>query len=86
MNIVTISERADTAPILTTPDAPVWRDADGVLYRVASGQMDETPAGAWVPESGDPSPVAPAVVAGMDGLTALAVMGLTTIPQEEGLS
>lgn len=77
--IVTISERADTDPVLTAPDAPIWQDADGVPYRVASGQMDETPSGAWTPDSEAPAPSAPAVIAGMDGLAALAAMGLTPL-------
>lgn len=77
--IVTVSERADAAPVLTTPDAPIWQDADGVQYRIASGHMDEAPAGVWTPDSEASAPSAPAVIAGMDGLAALAAMGLVPV-------
>jgi hypothetical protein len=62
--------------------APIWQDANGVKYRVSSGHSDDVPEGAWTPESGDPAPVAPAVVAGLSGLEALALMGL--VQREEG--
>jgi hypothetical protein len=69
-----------TATLATEADiealAPIWQDAQGVKYRVSSGHSDDVPEGAWTPESEGPAPVAPAVVAGLTGLEALALLGL----------
>jgi hypothetical protein len=59
--------------------APIWQDAQGVKYRVSSGHSDDVPEGAWTPDSEAPAPQAPAVIAGMDGLSALAAMGLVPV-------
>lgn len=82
MNIVTISERADSDPVNTAPDAPIWQDSNGVLYRIASGQLDTVPEGAWTPDNDQSAPTAPAIIAGMDGHSALAAMGLERVLAE----
>jgi len=53
--------------------APIWIDANGIEYMVASGQLDGY-------ETSDPVAARTDrvnVVVGMDGLDALAAMGLT---------
>jgi hypothetical protein len=59
--------------------APIWQDANGVKYRVTSGLSDDLPEGAWSLDIDSPAPSAPAVIAGPDGLTALALMGLVPL-------
>lgn len=77
VTIATLATDADRAAL-----APIWVDAEGIEYRVASGPG--LPAdGAWTPDSDEPAPAAPAVIAGVDGFTALAMMGLTR-PIEDG--
>jgi hypothetical protein len=72
-----------TATLATSEDiaalAPIWQDANGVKYRVTSGLSDHIPDGAWTPDTDGPFPSAPAVVAGPDGLSALALMGLVPV-------
>jgi hypothetical protein len=58
---------------------PIWQNADGDQFVVSSGQLDTAPEGAWTPDSEAPAPQAPAVIAGMDGLEALAAMGLVPV-------
>ena len=58
--------------------APIWQDAQGKLYYVASGVLEGTY------ETSEPILASPSrinVVVGVDGLTALAMMGLTNGPQ-----
>ena len=73
MDIVTIA----CPPGFTDPNvadnAPIWLDANGVEYQVASGILEGY-------EPTEPVLAAPDrvnVVIGMDGLDALAAMGLT---------
>jgi hypothetical protein len=72
-----------TDPNVNPETAPIWLDADGNEYLVASGQLDEP-----LDEDGNPIPYVTSdpieaqpdrlnVVVGMDGLSALAAMGLT---------
>lgn len=66
-------------PNLDPLTAPVWVDSDGVEYLVASGLLE----GEYV--TSDPvlaDPYRANVVVGMDGLTALSLMGLTVKESE----
>ena len=54
-------------------NAPIWLDANGVEYMVASGLLE----GYEPTELGLAAPDRVNVVVGMDGLDALVVMGLT---------
>jgi hypothetical protein len=73
MDIVTIA----CPPTFTDPNvadnAPVWLDANGIEYMVASGMLE----GYESSESVLAAPDRVNVVVGMDGLDALAAMGLT---------
>lgn len=63
-----------TDPNVDPAVAPIWVDADGVEYLVASGMVE------GMYETSDPILAEPDrvnVVVGMDGLSALAAMGLT---------
>lgn len=82
METVTIACPAGlTDPNVNAETAPVWVDANGVEYQVASGLLD-----------GDYSTSDPILaqtdrvnaIVGMDGLSALAAMGLT--PKPDGKS
>jgi hypothetical protein len=53
--------------------APIWVDAQGVEYKVASGQLE----GYATTEPLIAQPDRINVIVGMDGFTALATMGLT---------
>ncbi|MGP9790686.1 hypothetical protein [Roseinatronobacter sp. NSM] len=74
-----------------TGDRPIWQDAGGRAFAIASG-----PCGPWVPEAcnGEPDPEAPIMqaddatpeaplvwCAGMDGLAALGAMGLVVVEE-----
>jgi hypothetical protein len=62
-------------------NAPIWLDANGVEYAVASGPLDGY-------ETSDPSQAQTDrvnVVVGMDGLAALAAMDLTVKEIPDGL-
>lgn len=77
---VTTIEPASMPPALTVADAPVWRDAFGNLYRVASGLVRDLPDGAWLAGDGPPpvpDPQAAVMIAGIEGLEALTFLGLT---------
>jgi hypothetical protein len=89
MDIVTIA----CPPNYTNPNvvenAPIWLDANGVEYAVASGPLD----GYTLEDEGEIIPYVTSdpiqaqsdrvnVVVGMDGLAALAIMGLTVKPSE----
>lgn len=80
--IVTIAQLATSGDFEAL--APVWQDKHGVQYRVTSALVDELPEGAWTPEIDAPAPAAPAMIAGVDGLTALALMELTLPDQPQG--
>jgi hypothetical protein len=73
MDIVTIA----CPPGFTDPNvadnAPIWLDANGVEYMVASGMLE----GYESTESVLAAPDRVNVVVGMDGVDALAAMGLT---------
>ena len=71
-------------PNLDPVTAPVWVDSDGVEYKVASGilepKVDEETFEVIEYVTSDPvlaDPYRANVVVGMDGLTALNLMGLT---------
>ncbi|MBR3371157.1 MAG: hypothetical protein IKG52_11075 [Rhodobacteraceae bacterium] len=86
---VTIAEPVAFPADLTHADAPIWQDAQGNLYRVASGVCEECPVEAWMPDPDgqnappQATPDATLQIAGMDGLTALAAMGLHKLPDED---
>lgn len=66
-------------PNIDPATAPVWVDAEGNQYLVASGYLD----GEYV--TSDPIAAEPDrinVVVGMNGLDALAAMGLTPEPEK----
>lgn len=74
MEITTIAcPQGFTDPNVDPDQAPIWVDAAGAEYEVASGLMDGY-------ETSDPIQAQPDrvnVVVGMSGLDALAAMGLT---------
>lgn len=80
MEVTTIS----CPPGFTDPNvseyAPIWVDANGVDYRIASGPMD----GYTTSDPIQAQPDRVNVVVGMAGIAALAAMGLTVkeIPDE----
>lgn len=85
MNIVTIAvvaslnEREDGTPWVEPEYAPIWTDGK-TDYLVSSGLSDEAL------ETSDPIKAQPDrvnIVVGMDGLAALAAMGLTVKPTTE---
>jgi len=66
---------------------PVWLNANGDEFAVSSGLEPETfndaqepdgpsPEAVWTPDMEVDAPQAPAVIAGLNGLQALALMGL----------
>ena len=59
--------------------APIWLDAGGIQYQVASGPL----AGYETSEPIKATPDRVNVVVGMNGLDALAEMGLTVLIYEE---
>lgn len=61
-----------TDPAVDEATSPIWVDADGVEYKVASGLLEGYTATEPVPAS----PKRVNVVVGVDGLSALAMMGL----------
>ena len=73
MDIVTIACPSGFTDPNVAENAPIWVDANGVEYAVASGPLDGY-------ETSDPIQAQADrvnVVVGMDGLAALAAMGLT---------
>ena len=80
MEITTLACPPDmTDPNIDPATAPIWVDADGSEYMVASGYLD----GDYV--TSDPILAEPDrinAVVGMNGLDALAAMGLTPKPEE----
>ena len=73
MDIVTIACPPDFTDPNVADNAPIWLDANGVEYMVASGMLE----GYEPTEPGLAAPDRVNVVVGMDGLDALAAMGLT---------
>lgn len=73
MDIVTIACPPTYTDSNVVENAPIWLDANGVEYAVASGILEgyvtSDPIEAQVDRVN--------VIVGMDGLTALALMGLT---------
>jgi hypothetical protein len=76
-------------PNVNPETAPIWLDAEGNEYLVASGLLNDP-----LDEDGNPIPYVTSdsieaqpdrlnVVVGMDGLEALAAMGLTKAETEE---
>jgi hypothetical protein len=83
---LTIAEPVATAVPTLSPDAPIWIAQDGANYRVGAGIVEALPENAWSPsalEDAAPPPRAQdpheqvLLIAGMDALMALAIMGLT---------
>lgn len=66
-----------TDPNVDPATAPVWIDANNIEYQVASGLLDGYTASD--PILAQPDRVN--VIVGMDGLAALAAMGLTPKPE-----
>ncbi len=84
MDIVTIACPSGFTDPNVAENAPIWLDANGVEYAVASGPLDGytlEEGGEIIPyETSDPVEAQVDrvnVVVGMDGLAALAIMGLT---------
>ncbi|MBI1173375.1 hypothetical protein GC209_18460 [bacterium] len=74
MDIVTIACPENLSdPAVDTATAPVWYDANGVPYRIASGLI----AGYEASDVTLAQPDRVTVIVGMAGLEALAAMGLT---------
>lgn len=61
-----------THPEVDQDSAPIWVDANGNEYRVASGRLE----GYTATESSVASPLRVTIVIGTDGLFALSDMGL----------
>ena len=80
MDIVTIACPSGFTDLNVAENAPIWVDANGVEYAVASGPLESY-------ETSDPIQAQADrvnVVVGMDGLAALAAMGLTVKENLDG--
>lgn len=73
MDIVTIACPPGFTDENVAENAPIWIDANGVEYMVASGQLEGYETSEPVAARADRVNV----VVGIDGLDALAAMGLT---------
>jgi hypothetical protein len=73
MDIVTIACPPNYTDPNVAENAPIWLDANGVEYAVASGPLE----GYVTSDPIEAQPDRVNVVVGMDGLAALAAMGLT---------
>lgn len=73
MDIVTIACPPNYTDPNVEDNAPIWVDANGVEYQVASGPLE----GYVTSDPIEAQPNRVNVVVGMDGLAALDVMGLT---------
>jgi hypothetical protein len=73
MDIVTIACPPNYTDPNVADNAPIWLDANGVEYQVASGLLE----GYTTTEPIQATQDRVNVVVGMDGLDALAAMGLT---------
>lgn len=81
MDIVTIAcPPGFTDPNVDPATAPIWLDANGIEYQVASGLLE----GYTTTEPIQAQPDRVNVVVGMDGLDALAAMGLTVKEPVDG--
>lgn len=90
MDIVTIACPPNFTDPNVADNAPIWVDANGVEYKVASGPLEGyrvEDEGEVIPYvTSDPITAQPDrvnVVVGMDGLAALAAMGLTVKEQAD---
>jgi hypothetical protein len=79
MDIVTIACPVGFTDENVAENAPIWLDANGVEYKVASGMLE----GYMTSEPIEATPDRVTVVVGMNGLEALAAMGLTVKESEE---
>ena len=79
MDIVTIACPVGFTDENVTENAPIWVDANGVEYQVASGLLEDYTTSDPVEATSDRVNV----VVGMNGLEALAAMGLTVKESEE---
>lgn len=79
MDIVTIACPTGFTDENVAENAPIWVDANGVEYQVASGMLE----GYTTSEPIDATSDRVNVVVGMNGLEALAAMGLTVKESEE---
>jgi hypothetical protein len=81
MDIVTIAcPPGFTDPNVDPATAPIWLDANGIEYQVASGLLE----GYTTTEPIQAQPDRVNVVVGMNGLDALAAMGLTVKEPVDG--
>lgn len=79
MDIVTIACPSGFTDENVAENAPIWLDVNGVEYKVASGMLE----GYTTSEPIEATPDRMNVVVGMNGLDALATMGLTVKESEE---
>jgi hypothetical protein len=79
MNIVTIACPAGFTDENVAENAPIWLDDNGVEYKVASGLLEGYTTSEPIEATSDRVNV----VVGMNGLDALAAMGLTVKESEE---
>ena len=79
MDIVTIACPPNFTDPNVADNAPIWVDANGVEYKVASGLLEGYTTTEPVQAQADRVNV----IVGMDGLAALAAMGLTVKDIEE---
>ena len=93
MDIVTIACPPNFTDPNVAENAPIWLDANGVEYKVASGPLEGYTVedeGEIIPyETSDPVEAQADrvnVIVGMDGLAALAAMGLTVKPTPDVLT
>ena len=78
MDIVTIACPPGYTDPNVADNAPIWLDANGVEYMVASGPIE----GYATSDPIQATPKRVSVVVGMNGLDALAAMGLTVKEDE----
>lgn len=90
MEVTTIACPAGFTDPKVAENAPIWLDANGIEYQVASGPLEGYTLGdegEVIPyETSDPIEAQADrvnVIVGMDGLAALATMGLTVKEIEE---
>jgi hypothetical protein len=79
MDIVTIACPVGFTDENVAENAPIWVDSNGVEYQVASGLLEGYTTSDPVEATSDRV----TVVVGMNGLEALAAMGLTVKESEE---
>lgn len=79
MDIVTIARPVGFTDENIVENAPIWLDANGIEYKVASGLLEGYTTSEPIEATSDRINV----VVGMNGLDALAAMGLTVKESEE---